>query len=317
MKKRVEGIVNDRYLTVPWNKFVKRILIMENEIFFPAVKISEDNIWTHGLLFYAKNFLRVPDLVYIQRMSANSVMRLGRTPQQEINFWLNPVLLGLKSLDELMNRHEFFRTNPSCRFSLLKKFVNTRFNWTFESSKQLSENLIYSAIKNEFGGKLGEYDVLIPALCTALYNEKKECSEILHKFTARIDVKLVPKTGKADFKILSISDNKTLAGRSRWLPKSERGYFIQSYSGELEIVIKVVTDGRFELNLKGLDIRNPENKLKRIPYWIDYTNLTVNDKVIFDTPTPTWHDKTYCYTLDVKAGEEITIQTSWIPHRSE
>lgn len=97
MKKRVEGIVNDRYLTVPWNKFVKRILIMENEIFFPAVKISEDNIWTQGLLFYAKNFLRVPDLVYIQRMSANSVMRLGRTPQQEINFWLNPVLLGLKS----------------------------------------------------------------------------------------------------------------------------------------------------------------------------------------------------------------------------
>lgn len=30
----------------------------------------------------------------------------------------------------------------------------------------------------------------------------------------------------------------------------------------------------------------PNDRSKGIPYWIDYTNLIVNDKMIFDTLTP-------------------------------
>lgn len=319
--KRVQAIIDDRYLVEPWNKFVKRDLIMTNEIFFPAVKISEDNIWNQGVLFCAKKFLRVPNLVYIQRMSEDSMTRIGRTPQQKINFWLNPVLLGLKSLDELMRQQEFFRTNPSCRFALLKKFINTRFDWTVESAKRLFEDSIYSTLKDEFGEKLGAYDVLIPALCASLYNEKidtdKKYLEIIRKFSARVDFKLVPKTGTADFKIVSISDNKAIKRKAGWLPKNQIGYFVQSYEGKLEFIVKAVTDGCFILDLRGVWVPTPEDRNKRIPYWIDYTKLTVNGRVIFDKVIPAWHDKLYHYNLDVKAGEEITIQTEWLPHRDD
>lgn len=318
LHKRVQAIIDERYLTEPWNKFVKRDLIMTNEIFFPAVKISEDNIWNQGVLFCAKKFLRVPNLVYIHRMSEDSMIRIKRTSQQKINFWLNPVLLGLKSLDEMVNRYEFFRTNPAYRFILLKKFVNDRFNWTLRFAKTLNEDSIYSTIKEEFTGKLGEYDILISALCTVLYDEKisnkKELEIVTRPLAARVDFKLVPKTGIANFEVVSISDDKAQVIRSTWLSKDQIGYYFQSYAGKVKIVTKAITDGRFELNLRGIWVPNPDDKSKRIPYWIDYTKLIVNDKFIFDKLVPTWHDKPYRYTLDVKAGEEIRIQTEWLPH---
>ena len=83
---------------------------------------------------------------------------------------------------------------------------------------------------------------------------------------------------------------------------------IQSYAGKLEIVANSDVDGKITLALRGLDIRNPEDKSKRIPYWIDYTKLTVNGKTIIDTLMPAWHDKPYRYNLYVKANDEIKIQ---------
>ena len=56
---------------------------------------------------------------------------------------------------------------------------------------------------------------------------------------------------------------------------------------------------------------NPEDKSKRIPYWIDYTKFTINDKTIFNTRTPTWHDRPYKYTMEVKADKELKIQVEW------
>ena len=120
-------------------------------------------------------------------------MRIKKPPKVRMNFWLRPILLGLKILDELMSKHEFFKSNPSCRHALLKKFINKRFNWTLKDAQELLEEEIYSTIKDEFEEKLGEYDVLIPALCAALYNEKNNDTQIIDKFsryfTARVDMK--------------------------------------------------------------------------------------------------------------------------------
>lgn len=135
-------------------------------------------------------------------------------------------------------------------------------------------------------------------------------------FTARVDVKLFPK-GEGDFQILNVSDDKASVSKPGWLQKGGIGYVIQSYVGTMEIVAKSDIDGQIRLVLLGLDIRHPEDKSKFIPYWIDYTKLVVNGKVILDEITPIWHNKPYRYNLDVKAGEEVKIQVEWLPHRSD
>ena len=165
--------------------------------------------------------------------------------------------------------------------------------------------------------------ILISELQAALDTEKKIHSddvELIRKFsdyfTSRIDLRLVPNS-EGKLQIVSVSDEKALVRKASWLPKNESGYFIQSYAGKMELVAKATADGQINLDLRGLDVRNPEDKSKRIPYWIDYTKLVMNGEILFDKLTPIWHNKPFRYKLDVKADEEIKIKVEWQPHRSD
>lgn len=135
-------------------------------------------------------------------------------------------------------------------------------------------------------------------------------------FTARVDIQLVPKA-QGDFQIVSVSDDKAVVYKPSWFNKDGIGYQIQSHAGKLEIVAKASVDGQIYLRLMGLDMRKPDDKSKRIPYWIDYTKLTISGKVIFNVLTPVWHDKPYFYSLNAKAGAEVKISVEWLPHRSD
>ena len=123
LKERVQAILDNRYHSTPWLKLVQRNLLIEHEIFFPTLRISDDNIWTQGLVIYAKKILRVPNAIYTWRFNKDSISRVDKTPEEFINYYMNPVILGLKYLDKLMSSHEFFKENPSYRYALLKYFV--------------------------------------------------------------------------------------------------------------------------------------------------------------------------------------------------
>ena len=318
----------DKLWVTPWTKLIKRKLLIENQIFFPNI-IRDDTIWTWCLLFYAKRFLRVPNAVYIWREVSTSITRVDREPAQVINFWLNPVILGVKTLNDRLQTIEFFQKNPQERYALLENFIQGSFKARamIKYRRQIEPSDIFKAIKEKFAENLGEYDALIPALCSILIQEetareddaqafrkfKTFHAELQKSFTARIDIDLSSKNPK-DFQIVSVSDTAAEVKRAAWLPKSMIGYFIQSHVGKLEIIAKVNSNGLFRLYLRGLDIREPEDNSKRIQLWIDYTKLIVNGKKLFDKVTPVWHDKPYGYTFDAKAGEEIRIQVEWLPH---
>ena len=332
LPERIQNIADDKYLTVSWNKLIRRSLIIDNEIFFPATETDEDNIWTQGLILHAKKILRVPNVVNICRQSEDSAPITEKTPQEIIHFELNPVLLGLKALDKLMSKQEFFETNPDCRFTLLKNFIDKRFIRTLKSAQKLNEETIYSTLKDEFGERLGEYNILIPALCTTLYSENisalladyresldsnaKTLNKFSKYFTARLDVQLIT-ANKEDFQIISVSDDRAEIRQPEWFNKNGVGYLIQSYVGKLDIIFKVIDGGSINLSLRGLYSPDPKDKSKRIPYWVDYTKFTVNGEIIFDELTPAWHDKPYRYGIKAKADSEITISFEWLPHRGD
>ena len=170
LSERVGKIVRGIFTVSTCSKFVRRNLVIKNEIFFPHICPSEDDIWTYNLVFHANKFLYVPNAVYIRRLSENSVMRKARSPQQQLNFWLNPIFFGSKNLDELMSGIEYFKKNPKQRYAVLRYFVKGKLNLSFRDVKELSAYNVYSAIKDKFGEKIGDNDVLIPALCAALYS---------------------------------------------------------------------------------------------------------------------------------------------------
>ena len=136
-----------------------------------------------------------------------------------------------------------------------------------------------------------------------------------NSFTARVDIKLLSNNG--DFKILFVSDMMAKVIKPEWLQKEGTGYVVTSCAGNLEIVAKASDGGRILVTLKGMNVRDKADSSKRVPYWIDYTALTINGQKVFDKLTPVWHDKTYRYTVDVEPDEEITIAVEWQPHRSD
>ena len=173
MAERVQKILKWKYRVTTWLKFVQRSLIFEHEIFFPNMLASEDTMWTYGLVFYAKKILLVPNLIYIYRLSENSVTRKKRSPQEKINYCFNQTIGSLKTLDKFMDKHEFFQHNPQYRYAVLEVFANGTI-WNFlNESFQLPPFVVYETIKQEFGDKLGDYDVLVSALCTLVNTQQK------------------------------------------------------------------------------------------------------------------------------------------------
>lgn len=173
LARRVNRLLEHDIWGSPWCKFVRRNFLIENEITFPNVFPCEDYFWTLNLLFAAKKFLHVPNATYFWRQTKKSSIRGNETDTDKFNLWLQPMILGLKGLDTMMDKFEFFRNNAQYRHAILDFVIKKMFIMNFQSGMKIPQFRIYNAIKNKFGAHLDEYDVLVPALCTAINTQQK------------------------------------------------------------------------------------------------------------------------------------------------
>lgn len=173
LSERLQEVLDNRFWVAPWLKLIRRDLLDKNKLFFPALSIGDDDIWTYALIFMAKRFLRVPNMVYVRRMREDSISGKKNTFQQTVKLWLNPVLLGLKELDNFMGNVQFFQENPQQRYAILEKFFQGKLRLCFLNAGQISPNEVYETIKNEFGKHFNENDVVISALCTHISKQHK------------------------------------------------------------------------------------------------------------------------------------------------
>ena len=308
----------------PWTKLTRRKVLVENNIVFPTqITNGGDFIWVIDLYCHAKRFLRISTPVYFYRSyNTKSVTNIKRDPSKQVAHWISGFVAFAKLLRDLENENEILSENPIYGFAALETHFWWYFGRCYEELNQLSKQEIYEVLRREFAKDSS--DITIPFFFSTIDEKQKEIEDLqrkhksfFNKFTARVDVQLVPKTGTGDFQIISVSDNEADVLKPDWLQREGVGYQIQSYGEKMEIVTKAFADGQIKLNLRGLDVRDPKDKSKRIPYWIDYKKLTINGKTIFNKVTPAWHDKSYFHKMDVKTGEEIKIQVEWLPHRDD
>ena len=139
--------------------------------------------------------------------------------------------------------------------------------------------------------------------------------KFLPYITARIDINWISALG--DLQIISNSDERSSVEKIDSWQNGVTGYIIHSYAGNLEFVVKATANGQIKLLLRGIDERYPEDQSKSMPYWIDYTKLTINDKTLIDKITPSCYGKSYIISIDLRAGAEIKTKIEWLPHRSD
>ena len=179
--ERLAKIRKYLFVVMPWLKLIKRDLLTEYEIVLPNI-IRDDDIWTWNLVFHAKRFLRVPNAVYIWRNVKDSITRINRTPEQTLTFWLNPVILGVKTLNDIMDSVAFFKKNPQYRYAMLQYFIDVSFFKIIEHGVNLKPFEIFDTIKQEFGSTLGEHDALFAALFTIINTQQKQLAVNNQKF---------------------------------------------------------------------------------------------------------------------------------------
>ena len=175
---RVEGLLKDNFYWTPWRKLLRRDFLIRNKIFFPeGLRVSGDEIWTQGLLFFAKKIVHVPLAVYLYRKSENSLLRIKRTPLQTMNIYVNSIIQGQRWLDKIMKRVPFFKSNPQYRYAILDHSAQRYFNQIYKNSLGISSPEVFNAIKEEYGQEFGKHDVMFSILCTLVNNQRKIIEE--------------------------------------------------------------------------------------------------------------------------------------------
>ncbi|MBQ6131116.1 MAG: glycosyltransferase family 2 protein [Selenomonadaceae bacterium] len=174
LTERVDFILRTEIFGVPWAKLVRRDLLMENGIRFKRVRPCDDYLWSLENFFFAKKYLRVPNATYLYRRTETSATRGRRTLEQNISLWLETAILGIKELDEDLDKIDFFKTNLQARYDILNHLLKKMFGLSWKFRVNLQSSVIYDAVKKSFSAALGRQDVLVATLCALVDTREKE-----------------------------------------------------------------------------------------------------------------------------------------------
>ena len=146
---RVQLFLNASFCWAPWEKFLRRDLLVNNDITFPRMTVFEDVIWTFKLLCAAERWLRIPMPLYVWRNNKKSVFRRTRSPEQTIKFYMSPLIHGLDILDEFTRRIDYFKQNSTERLQVLNFFANIQFYYMKDALNNLDETDAYEIFLRE------------------------------------------------------------------------------------------------------------------------------------------------------------------------
>lgn len=125
LRERINLYVGGKF--TPWGKFYRRDFLLENNIEFPQVKFSEDNVFNLKCICLAKNYLCVPHVMNIYRIREGSTSRKTLSSREGVKLWLGVLTNGIVSVSKFMNEQIFFQQNPDYRRVVLKFFINKHF----------------------------------------------------------------------------------------------------------------------------------------------------------------------------------------------
>lgn len=161
--------------------------------------------------------------------------------------------------------------------------------------------------ENEDFKKLMEYEFFKNDLLTM--------GIFLKYITVRIDLKNYG-TENNDVIILENSDLNSTVYQPEFFTNCEGiGKAIFSRKGVLDLKIKCINKGRFNLRLRAMKITDINNNT--VPIYIDYTKLLVNEKVIFNSRVSVSYDKSYTYIKEVENNEILDIHIEWLPFHTQ
>ena len=148
-----------------WEKFVRRDLIMENEITFPDMRTSQDIIWVIEVFSFAKKILTIPETLYFHRVNPTSNTGIKRTAEESLHFFMDNSVFGMNFLLNFFDKHKFFQDNPQCQWWLMDFWARIHLNTVRNFVEKMPPHEVYEILQSTFTKKFGEYGNTLAYLC--------------------------------------------------------------------------------------------------------------------------------------------------------
>lgn len=147
---RVKKLLSGGYSVFPYMTFYRRDFLITNQIFFPNLKISEDQPFAFQAMCLTKKLLRVPNMNYIQRPRINSVTGSFLNIDREFHKVLSTTIDGFKKLIAIMDAIPFFAEHADYRHVIFDWFVNDKCLWLQRFYAQTSPSALSRLVEKEF-----------------------------------------------------------------------------------------------------------------------------------------------------------------------
>ena len=114
-------------------------------------------------------------MLYIHRDTEGSMMRRARPLDDEIKFWLSPLIHGVDCLNEFMNGFDVFNRANNLRLYVLNYFANIQFDFMSKAFKALDRHEVYKIFFEELSKLPGDHSALISylLLMTNIYRSER------------------------------------------------------------------------------------------------------------------------------------------------
>ena len=139
-----------------------------------------------------------------------------------------------------------------------------------------------------------------------------ENAEYLIKYLeSRIDIKNYGSQNN-NIVLLNSNDSSLNITQPSWF-NDDRGIgsVVTGVKGDLDLSFKCVNDGKLMIGFKSIDFRDKYGN--RVPIYLDYTEILINDELVVDGSQVSWHDSPFIFEKDVNDDDIINIKVKWCP----
>ena len=284
----------------------------------PGASYQDNGFW-FKTFFYGKRVMFIPEPFYMYRRdNPNSSIRNKTkiyamdTEYELINDFLNDHGEKKDFLDAFVyaKYHNFNFTMNRIGLEFKKEFLLSTSQYFNEMKKH---NELDTSLLDEYDLNMLNWIVERPEeYYDYMYNIESENYEFLRKYLeCRIDIKNLGSKNN-DIILIETSDSLQSFYAPDWFKDSNGiGHVLTSNAGSLDVSFKCVNDGTINFKFKGRDYSDRNGN--RIPIYVDYTEITVDDENLVSGSRVFWHDNAFDFQKSVKNGQIVKAKVKWKP----
>ena len=152
LAERINHWINFDFHWATWATFCRRDFVIINQINFPKMLSSEDQIFNFNCICSAKKLLRVPNITYIYRIRHDSLSHETANSEKYFHKWLRVLNKGCNEFDNVMKRFSLFAEHPDYRYAVLDWHVRNKLKQLQNFYAQIHPAALYPLVEKEFHG---------------------------------------------------------------------------------------------------------------------------------------------------------------------